>query len=187
MEELALHILDIAENSIAAGARHVTIRVSESRREDKLTIEIADDGRGMTQGAHARALDPFYTTRTTRRVGLGLPLFAQAAEAGGGEFSIHSEPGVGTRVVATFELGHPDRQPLGDLASTVLALVVGNPEVDFNFEHEVDGARSNFSSLEIKQELAGAPLNSAAGIAAVQRRLEELETPPLKMSETRSP
>ena len=98
MEDLSLHVLDIAENSIAAGASHVEIRVRESRREDRLSIEIIDNGRGMSEDMLQKATDPFFTTRTTRRVGLGLSLFEQAAKRAGGEFKIASCPGAGTKV-----------------------------------------------------------------------------------------
>jgi len=124
MEDLSLHVLDIAENSIAAGAKHVEIRVRESRREDRLSIEIIDNGRGMSEDMLQKATDPFFTTRTTRRVGLGLSLFEQAAKRAGGEFKIASCPGAGTKVTGVFQYSHVDRQPLGDMDQTILALVV---------------------------------------------------------------
>jgi anti-sigma regulatory factor (Ser/Thr protein kinase) len=175
MEDLSLHILDIAENSIAAGATRVDIRIRESRRADLLSISIADDGRGMRQDIAEKAMDPFFTTRTTRRVGLGLPLLQQAATMADGDCKIVSRPGEGTRVTAVFRYSHVDRQPLGDLAGTLLTLVVGNPQTEFTCRHQADDSDVFFSTAEIKAELRGAPLHSPAGIAAVRKNLEKLK------------
>jgi signal transduction histidine kinase len=136
MEELSLHVLDIAENSIAAGAKRVEIRIEEDPAADWLTIEITDDGAGMTEEQLQRATDPFFTTRTTRRVGLGLPLLQQAALAAGGDLQIHSAPGRGTQVTARFRYSHLDRQPMGDLRSTLMTLAAGHPEIDWVFDTE---------------------------------------------------
>jgi anti-sigma regulatory factor (Ser/Thr protein kinase) len=174
MEDLSLHVLDIAENSIAAGARHVEIRVLESRRNDLLSIEIIDNGRGMGEDVLQKATDPFFTTRTTRRVGLGLSLFEQAAKRAGGEFKIASTPGVGTKVTGVFQLSHVDRQPLGDMNGALLALVVANPQIDFTYLHQSDDSQVSFSSKEIKAQLGDIPISSPKGISAVRRRLEEV-------------
>jgi signal transduction histidine kinase len=131
MEELSLHVLDIAENSIAAGAKRVEIRIDEDPAADWLTIEISDDGAGMTKEQLQRATDPFFTTRTTRRVGLGLPLLEQAARAAGGAFQIDSASGKGTKVTARFRHSHLDRQPMGDLRSTLMTLAAGHPEIEW--------------------------------------------------------
>jgi len=177
MEELSLHILDIVENSIAAGARHVEIRLYESRKEDRLSVEILDDGVGMSEAALRKATDPFFTTRSSRRVGLGLSLLEQAARAAGGTFRIESRPGAGTRVTALFQYSHLDRQPLGDIASTLLTLVTGNPEVEFSYEHRTDDAQVSFGTEPIKARLGGLPVNSPEGIAAVRRALENITEP----------
>jgi len=174
MEELSLHILDLVENCIAAGARRVEIRVREKPQEDLFTIEIADDGSGMSEEMRAAATDPFFTTRTTRRVGLGLALFEQAAKAAGGELKIESRPGAGTRVTAVFRHSHLDRQPLGDIAGTLLGLVVANPHIDFVYQHETDNSESSFSSREVALRLGDIPINSPEGIAAVRRSLESV-------------
>jgi anti-sigma regulatory factor (Ser/Thr protein kinase) len=174
MEDLSLHILDIAENSLAAGATHVSIRIHEGCQEDRLTLEIADNGRGMGSGALQEAADPFFTTRTTRRVGLGLPLLEQAARRAGGELRIESRPGAGTKVTAVFQLSHIDRQPLGDVAGTLLSLVIGHPEVDFTYLHQRDGSEVSFSARETAAQLGGIPLSAPAGIAAVRRSLERV-------------
>jgi anti-sigma regulatory factor (Ser/Thr protein kinase) len=173
MEDLSLHVLDIAENSIAAGARHVEIRVRESRREDRLSIEIFDDGRGMSADMLQKATDPFFTTRSTRRVGLGLSLFEQAAKRAGGKFKIESRPGAGTKVTGEFQYTHVDRQPLGDMDQTLLALVVGNPQIEFTYLHQADDSEISFSTREIKAQLGDIPINSPGGISAVRRSLEK--------------
>ena len=175
MEELSLHILDVVENGIAAGARCVDIRVRESQQEDLLSIEITDDGSGMSEATRRAARDPFFTTKTSRRVGLGLPLFEQAAKLAGGELKIASRPGAGTQVTGVFRFSHPDRQPLGDVAGTLLSLVVGNPEIDFRYRHETDQAEISFSSREIKAQLGGKPISSPDGIAAVRKSLETVK------------
>jgi len=174
MEDLSLHILDIAENSIRAGATRVDIRVCEDRAEDSLTLQITDDGRGMNQETLRRAADPFYTTRTERRVGLGLPLLEQAAKATGGRLEIDSAPGAGARILAVFGLGHLDRQPLGDIAGTLLALAVGYPQVEFTYGHQCGDWRSWFSTAAVKAELAGRPLSSPEGITALRKALESI-------------
>jgi anti-sigma regulatory factor (Ser/Thr protein kinase) len=174
MEDLSLHVLDIAENSIAAGASHVEIRVRESRREDRLSIEIFDDGRGMSADILQKTTDPFFTTRSTRRVGLGLSLFEQAAKRAGGEFKIASCPGAGTKVTGVFQYSHVDRQPLGDMDQTLLALVVGNPQIEFTYLHQADDSEISFSTREIKTQLGDISINSPRGISAVRRSLEKV-------------
>ena len=170
-----MHVLDIAENSIAAGARHVEIRVRESRRQDLLSLEIVDDGCGMSEEMLEKATDPFFTTRTTRRVGLGLSLFEQAAKRAGGEFKIVSNPGAGTKVTGVFQHSHVDRQPLGDMDQTLLALVVGHPEIEFTYLYQTDDAQVSFSTVEIKARLGDIPINSPQGISAVRKGLEKVE------------
>jgi anti-sigma regulatory factor (Ser/Thr protein kinase) len=174
MEELALHILDLVENCIAAGAGCVEIRVCERQQEDLLSIEIADDGKGMSADMLQRARDPFFTTKTTRRVGLGLPLFEQAAELAGGEVKIDSRPGVGTRVIGMFKRSHLDRQPLGDIAGTLLALVVGNPHTEFTYVHKIDGSEVSFSTRDLKEQIAGVTLSSPGGIESVRKSLQKV-------------
>ena len=139
MEDLSLHILDVLENSIAAEARHLRVVIEEDTRGDRLLLEIADDGKGMDEEMRSRVLDPFFTTRTTRRVGLGLPLLGQAAEQAGGSIEVISAPGEGTTVRAEFQLSHPDRKPLGDLGATLGAILAGRPDVELRFEYRRDG------------------------------------------------
>jgi signal transduction histidine kinase len=135
MQDLSLHILDVAENSIDAGSSRVTVRVLEEEAKDLLTLEIVDDGRGMDREELARSLDPFYTSKPGKRVGLGIPLLAEAAREGGGDFQVESNPGGGTHLRAHFSLHHPDRKPLGDIEGTMRLLRVSHPEIEFIFEH----------------------------------------------------
>lgn len=153
MRELALNILDIAENSLAAGAKLVRIAVEADFGADAMSISIEDDGKGMSEEMLARVTDPFTTTRTTRKVGMGLPLFKYSAESAGGEFSIASAPGKGTRVCATYRIGHVDRMPLGDFGGVALQLVTMNPHTDFLIEAAADGRRGALDTRELREAL----------------------------------
>jgi len=134
MEDISLHILDIAENALRAGAKNVFIRLAQSRSDDRLVLEVTDDGEGMNDEARKRSVDPFYTTKRGKRVGLGLPFLAQAAEEAGGELEVQSAPGKGTKVIATLGLSHIDRKPLGNIDETLQCLRATHPEVCFRFE-----------------------------------------------------
>jgi len=151
--ELSLHILDIVENSLAAGAKLVTIEISEESERDRLSVTISDDGQGMDPAAAARATDPFVTSRTTRRVGLGLSLWQTHVRAWGGDLALESRPGQGTTVRAWFRLSHIDRQPLGDWPRTLAGLIMTRPEVDFLYRHRVDGDEFELDTRQIKAEL----------------------------------
>lgn len=153
MRELSLHILDIAQNSISAGAALIKISVDEDVQSDSLTLCIADNGRGMTAEQAARVSDPFYTTRTTRKVGLGVPLFRMAAEMTGGDFSVKSQPGLGTTVTARFVTSSIDMIPLGEINSTVSLLIRCNPEIDFIFRRSLNGNSFTLDTRELKQTL----------------------------------
>ncbi len=142
MEDLSLHILDIAENSIAAGAKKIEIKIIEEKKKDSLTIEITDDGKGMDEKTLKKVMDPFFTTRNTRKVGLGLPFLAQSAEESGGSIKIESEPGKKTTVKATFGYSHIDRKPFGDMGETLKVLIAGNPDINFIFEYQKDGVKN---------------------------------------------
>ena len=151
MPEISLNILDVAENSVRAKAALIEITVSVNTKEDTLTVVIKDDGCGMTADQVKRAQDPFFTTRTTRIVGLGLPFFKQAAESTGGTFSINSEKGVGTIVKAVFILSHIDRMPLGDISSTIHTLVVFNEQIDFKYTYEYDDKSFTLDTREMRR------------------------------------
>ena len=135
MKEIALHILDIAENAIDAGSTRISFEVTEDTGRDLLIVQIQDNGRGMDRETLDKALDPFYTEKPGRRFGLGLPLFAQAAREAGGTITVESIPGEGTAVKATFKLSHPDRKPLGDVPGTIELLRASHPTMEFTLEH----------------------------------------------------
>ena len=153
MPELSLNILDVAKNSVTAGASEITITVAADSSADTLTIAIRDNGCGMTEEQVRRVTDPFYTTRTTRKVGLGVPFFKMAAELTGGSFRIESQPGAGTETRAVFGLKHIDRMPLGDLASTMTTLIQASPEIDFTLDYRVDGQGFTMRTQEFREIL----------------------------------
>jgi len=136
VEDISLHILDIVENSIVAKAKRIEIRVIEDIEENLFIVEIEDDGEGMDEATVKRVIDPFFTTRTTRKVGLGLPMLAQSAKESGGNIEISSQVGKGTKVKATFQYNHPDRRPLGDMKATLMTLISSHPEIDFLYEYK---------------------------------------------------
>lgn len=162
MEDLSLHVLDIVENSIRAGAKKIEIRIHEDLKADCLEIEIQDDGAGMDVSTMEKALDPFFTTKSVRKVGLGLSLFREAARAAGGDMIIQSQPGRGTNVKATFQHSHIDRKPLGDMSKTLTTLVIANPEVRFRYLHEKNGEEQRFDSGQPGAESGGSPDNITA-------------------------
>ncbi len=173
MEDISLHILDIAENSITAGATLVVIRLIYRKDENSLIVEITDNGKGMAQDQMEKALDPFFTSRTTRKVGLGLSLLAQSARETGGDLTINSAAGVGTMVSARFRPMHVDMKPLGDIAETLAVLIAGNPEIDFAFTYDYDKAEPPFSfdTREIRADLENIPINAPEVIAVLRENL----------------
>lgn len=158
MRELALHILDLVQNSLEAKAGKVWLYVAESSDADTITIRIADNGRGMNQETVRSVRDPFVTTRTTRRVGLGLPLIDMTAQRCNGSLDIRSDIGHGTTVTAVFQHSHLDRPPLGDMAATVKSILVANTELDFSYLHTVDGRTFSITSAELADNLGDIPL-----------------------------
>ena len=160
MQELSMNVLDVAENSMRAQAKNVTIQVIEDSVADKLSILIEDDGCGMSEEQVAQVTDPFFTTRTTRKVGLGVPLFKMAAEMSGGEFSITSKPGAGTKTCASFGLTNIDRMPLGDMASTMQLLICSHEDVNVMYTHIVDGREFFVSTDQLKEVLDGVSLET---------------------------
>jgi len=178
MREIALHLLDIAENSAAAASKNVSIQVHEDLLRDRLTACVIDNGRGMDAETARQVQDPFYTTRTTRKVGLGIPLLKLAAEQADGSFSLQSEPGKGTRVEAEFRHSNIDRMPLGDLSSTFLTMLIAHPEIDWTFMYQVTEKDSQsrdfvFESAELKSELQDVSLTEPEVLTFVRGLLEE--------------
>ena len=176
MEDLALHILDISQNSIEAGATELDIELTEEIEADRLVIEVRDNGPGMSPHALARATDPFYTTRKTRRVGLGLPMLAEAARAAGGELSIDSKPGAGVRVRATFRHGHIDRAPLGDIETTLMVLMAGHPDLRLRFRHRLGKREFELDSGDLRAALDDAELGSPEGLALLREAIRRGES-----------
>ncbi len=177
MEDISLHILDIAENSVAAKADRIEIRISENRDKDFLSIEIIDNGVGMGKAAQKKALDPFYTTKSVRQFGFGLSLLSEAAKAANGCLSIESKKGEGTRIKADFQHSHIDRQPMGDIEQTIITLIIGNPEIDFVYVHKKNGRVFSLDTGKIKTQLKEIPINSPAGIRLVREELKKMRAP----------
>ena len=172
MQELSLNVLDIAQNSIRAGADLIEIEISKHTASGILEIRIKDNGCGMTEEQIAKVIDPFFTTRTTRKIGLGVPFFKMTAEMTGGDFSIQSKVGEGTEVCATYHYRHIDMLPLGDMASTVVTLVSVNPQLDFIYRYRVDTEEFVFDTREIKQTLDGVAINENEILAFLKEMLE---------------
>ena len=160
MTELSLNVLDVAQNSVKAKASLIEISVDISTAENKLVIIIKDNGCGMDEETVKRVIDPFYTTRTTRKVGLGVPFFKMSAEMTGGCFSISSEKGKGTEVTAEYVLDSIDRMPLGDMSSTIETLVIYNTDIDFIYRYGVDGESFELNTVQMKDILGGIPLDT---------------------------
>jgi len=175
MEDLSLHILDVVDNSIDAGAQKVEIKIYEDLKKDLLEIEIIDDGKGMGEGMVKKALDPFFTTKTVRKVGLGLSLFREAARMANGDLSIRSEAGRGTRVKAAFQHSHIDRKPLGDIGQTMITLVMGNPEIDLVYIHKKNGNKCCFDTIKLKTQLKGKSINSPDGMRIFKENLKKMQ------------
>jgi hypothetical protein len=178
MRELSLHILDVVENGITAGANCIWILVAEDHRADKLKIVIRDNGSGMPSEKLQNISDPFITTRTTRRVGLGLSLLAAAAERCDGTLRIDTAPGKGTSIEATFQYSHIDRAPLGDMAATITTLIIGNPGIDFVYFHRIDGEEYSMDTRDIRSEMEDLSLSDPVVInylaESIRSSLKEL-------------
>lgn len=178
MKELSLNILDITENSVKAGATLTQILIEE--KGNLLTLSIIDDGCGMSEEVVKRVTDPFYTTRTTRSVGMGLPLLQMEAEMTGGEMTVFSTSVLenpenhGTRVVATFYKDHIDFTPLGDVISTMTTLIQGHPDTDFRFVHTMENGEVELDTKEIREVLGDdVPLNTYEVIKWIEDNLKE--------------
>mgnify|MGYP002513463496 CR=1 FL=1 len=178
MTEISLNVLDVAENSTRAKASLVTITVHADFPGDRLTVVIEDDGCGMTPEQTQQVTDPFFTSRTTRKVGLGVPFFKMAAESTGGSFSITSQPGAGTTVTAVFVLSHIDRMPLGDINATIHTLVVYHPETDFVYHYRYNDRSFTMDTREFRQILGDIPFDTPDISAYIMDYLNEnkLET-----------
>lgn len=147
-----MHILDVVENSIDAGAQNVEIQIREDTKQDLLKIQITDDGKGMDESTLEKVLDPFFTTKTVRKVGLGLSLLREAARMANGELSVRSKMGRGTTVTATFLPSHIDCKPLGDLTKTMMTLIISHPEIRFKYTHRKNGQKGVLDTQQLRPE-----------------------------------
>lgn len=153
MTELSLNILDIVQNSVRAGAGEIMIGVVESASSDKLEVTVKDNGKGISPELLEVVDNPFTTTRSTRKTGLGIPLLKYHAELTGGNVEIRSSQGEGTEVTARFGYTHIDRQPVGDIAGVLIILISANPEIDFLYTHRTDKGEYSFSTVEARKVL----------------------------------
>jgi anti-sigma regulatory factor (Ser/Thr protein kinase) len=189
VRELSLHIMDVAENGVAAGATLIDIAVAEGRKGNRLEITIKDNGRGIPAPLLEQVLNPFYTTRTTRRVGLGLSLFREASRRCEGDFHIKSREGEGTEVYASFKRDHIDLAPFGDIAGSLTSLIMGNPDVDFVYRHKVDGELFRLDTREVKQELEDVSIQHPDVIRyladLIRESVAELQSPKVPTSSSR--
>lgn len=173
MEEISLHLMDIAENSLMAGAGLVEVVIEEDPASDLMRLTIADDGRGMGPEFLARVTDPFVTTRDTRRVGLGLSLMQANARAWGGDLTVESAPGQGTKVTVWFSLTHLDRPPLGDWPGTLFGLILTRQGVEFYYRHKVGEDEIELDTRELKAELGQEALGDPSVIALLREQTRE--------------
>ena len=177
MKEISLNILDITENSVKAGATLTEISITEIGNE--LTLTIKDDGCGMDELTVKSVIDPFYTTRTTRKVGLGIPLLKLACEQTGGKLDIRSKQKTdistdhGTEVRAIFNKNHLDFTPLGDVISTLVTLIQGHPDRDFFFRHTKGKEAVELDTRVLKRELEDVPLSSYEVIKWIEEYMRE--------------
>ena len=173
MQDISLHLLDIVQNSITANANLIEIKIIEDSCNDILSVSISDNGRGMDESTLKMVVDPFYTTRTTRKVGLGLPLFKEAAESCDGSFTIKSQPGNGTKVRADFRLSHIDRPPLGNIDETLVTLVLCNPNIDFVYTHSTCIDKFEFDTRIIKTTLGNVRIDEPEVIKWIGSYIKE--------------
>ena len=173
MPEISLNILDVAQNSVTAGATLTTIKIAADTKTDRLLTSVTDNGKGMTAEQVEKVTDPFFTTRTTRKVGLGVPFYKMAAEITGGEFSIESTPGVGTCTTAIFGLSSIDRMPVGDIATTMASLVGMNDTIDFVLDYSIDGNGFVMDTREFRQVLGDISLGEPAVMNYITEYINE--------------
>jgi hypothetical protein len=172
VEDLSLHILDIAENSVRADATTIEIIIVLDTERDLLRLEVHDDGRGMDAGTLAKVRDPFFTTKH-KKTGLGIPLLSQAAEQAGGAVTVESAPGKGTRVSSTFRWSHVDRPMIGSMTDTVLTLIAGHPDLNIILEVREGDRNFRFDTREIRSDLDDVPINAPVVLDAIRCMLNK--------------
>lgn len=173
MKELSLHILDIVQNSVKANATEIKIDINESREKNLLEIRITDNGCGMSEELLARVRDPFATTRTTRKVGMGISLFEAAAQQSGGYLDIDSELGKGTTLYVCFELDNIDRAPIGDMAETMVTILLSAPEINYVYTHRRSEEEFIFDTKDIKETLGDIPLTNPEILGWIKEYITE--------------
>lgn len=172
MRTISDHILDIVQNSVRAGASLIEIIVREEINRNLYTVEIRDNGSGMTPEQLQKSMEPFFTTRTTRKVGLGLPLLRQNTEMTGGSLHIRSKTEVGTTVIAEFGLNHIDRPSMGDIAGVFILCATGHADCDFVYTHQTDTGEYSINTRELKEALGGMSLNTREIREAIREMME---------------
>ena len=173
MKELSLHILDIVQNSVKAKATEIGIKIIESPEKNLLEISIADNGCGMSEDFLARVKDPFATTRTTRKVGMGISLFEAAAMQCGGHLEIDSKVGEGTTLYVCFELDNIDRAPVGDMAETMVTIIMSAPDINYVYTHRRSEAEFVFDTKDIKETLGDVPLTTPEILGWIKEYITE--------------
>lgn len=173
MNELSLHILDICENSVKADASLIEIYITENPETNLFKIQINDNGRGMNQETMSKVESPFFTTRTTRKIGMGVSLFKMAAEMTEGSFNIQSVENKGTKVTATFKHNHIDRAPLGNIEETITTLILMGKEIDIYYSHRFKDSEYVFDTKEVKQVLDGIPLTNIDVIMWIKNNITD--------------
>lgn len=173
LTEISLNVLDIAQNSVKAKASLIEISIEAQTYKDSLTVTIRDNGCGMTESDLKRVIDPFYTTRTTRNVGFGIPFFKQACELTGGQLSIFSQIGVGTTVTAQFVISSIDRMPLGNISETMRFLITMNKEIDFLYKYSVDEREFSLDTRDIREIMGNISIDTPEVSAYIMEFLEE--------------
>ncbi len=176
MRDLSLHLMDIIQNSISADAARIDIRILVNSAQDELKIEVTDNGRGMDKELLAKVSDPFSTTRTTRRIGLGIPLFRASAQRTGGDLTVDSDKGKGTTVTALLKIRNIDRPPLGDIAETVVNVIAAKPEIQWNLFLDNIKEEFVFDSNEVKSRLGDVPINQFEVLTWIKEFINEAIT-----------
>jgi len=172
MRELSLHILDLVQNAIEAGATKVSLEIIEERQnKNTLLIRVEDNGRGMEEATLKRVTDPFVTSRNTRRIGLGLSLIHMSTQMCEGYLNIVSDLGRGTMVEALYKHSHIDRPPMGNIAETIRSIIIGNPELNFSYSHRVDRKKFSLTTQEMIEILGDIPLTEPMVLVWLQEYL----------------
>lgn len=173
MKEISMHILDIAMNSIKADASLLEIKIEDSKKYNRLTISIADNGKGMSGDVIKRVTNPFYTSRTTRKVGLGLPMLKEACERCRGYLKIESKIGFGTTIFCYFERDNIDRAPLGNMGETIMTIINSADNCELIYTHITDAGSFVFSTEEIKSILEGMDINDTNVLIWIKEYINE--------------